>query len=157
MTVSRSVQDLLDGRAVTYEFLPHRRTLRSHETAEVCAIPEDNLAKGVLLRRKGGYLLAIVPASCHVRLEAVADWLRQPVGLASEQEVAEVFADCESGSIPPVAAAYGLSAVMDDRLEGFGEIYLEGGDHCTLVHISGRDFHRLTAEVPHACIAARNH
>ena len=157
MAISQSLQQFLDGRGVAYEVLTHERTLRSLDTAQASSIPEDNLAKGVLMKRKGGYLLAIVPASFHVRLEAVADWMKQPIGLATEAEVATVFDDCELGSIPPVAGAYGLPAVMDDSLEGFSDIYFDGGDHRTLIHLTGRDFHRLTAEVPHARIGGRNH
>jgi Ala-tRNA(Pro) deacylase len=157
MAISLSLQQYLDGRGVDYETLTHERTLRSSDTAEISAISEDNLAKGVLLRRKGGYLLAIVPASCHVRIDAVAEWMKQPVHMATEADVANVFDDCELGSVPPVAGAYGLPAVMDESLEGFSDIYFEGGDHRTLVHLSGRDFHNLTREVPHARIGARNH
>jgi Ala-tRNA(Pro) deacylase len=61
------------------------------------------------------------------------------------------------GAIPPVGSAYGLTSVIDDRLEGLNEIYFDGGDHRTLIHLNGRDFHRLTADVPHAQIAVRNH
>jgi Ala-tRNA(Pro) deacylase len=46
---------------------------------------------------------------------------------------------------------------MDESLEGFSDIFFESGDHCALVHLTGRDFHRLTAEIPHARICARNH
>jgi Ala-tRNA(Pro) deacylase len=157
MGIALSLQQYLDGRGVPYEVITHDRTLRSSETAQASAIPEDNLAKGVLMRRKDGYLLAIVPASCHVQLEAVGKWLKQPIGLATEEEVAKVFGDCELGSVPPVAGAYKLTAVMDDSLEGFHDIYFEGGDHRTLVHLTGREFHSLMAGVPHARISARNH
>lgn len=156
MAIAISLQEYLDGKGVPYEFVTHERTLRCSDTAAICSIPEDNLAKGVLIKRKGGYLLAIVPASRHVQLEAVADWMKQPVGLASEAEVGAVFGDCELGSIPAVAGAYGLPAVMDECLEGFSDIYLESGDHRTLIHLTGRDYHRVTAEVPHAHISARN-
>ena len=67
-----------------------------------------------------------------------------------------IFNDCEPGSVPPVAAAYGLDAVMDDRLGGLSDIYFEGGDHCTLVHLAGRDFDRLMADIPHARIGERS-
>lgn len=157
MTISASVQELLEDRSVAYECLTHERTLRSSDTAEACSIPKDNLAKGVLLKCRDSYLLAILPASHHVRLEAVSEWLDHPVSLATEEEIASIFDDCELGSVPPVAGAYGLPAVMDDWLEGFKDIYLEGGDHRTLIHMSGRDFHRLTADVPRARISARNH
>jgi Ala-tRNA(Pro) deacylase len=59
--------------------------------------------------------------------------------------------------VPPVAGAYGLPAVMDESLEGFKDIYFEGGDHRTLVHLSGQNFHLLTMDVPHAHISVRNH
>jgi Ala-tRNA(Pro) deacylase len=155
MGIAISLQQYLDGRAVAYEVMAHDRTSTSLETAHISSVPEDNLAKGVLIRRKDGYLLAIVPASCHVQLNEVGRWLKQPVGLATEEEVAAIFRDCEPGSVPPVAGAYGLPAVMDERLEGFNDIYFEGGDHRTLVHVTGAEFHRLMANVPHAPVGDR--
>ena len=156
MGIAISLQRYLDGRAVAYEVITHDRTKTSLATAHVSSIPEASMAKGVLIRRKDGYLLAIVPASCHVQLNEVGRWLKQPVGLATEEEVAATFADCEPGCVPPVAGAYGLPAVMDDRLEGLHDIYFEGGDHRTLVHVSGREFHRLMANVPHAPVGDRS-
>jgi Ala-tRNA(Pro) deacylase len=157
MGIAITLQHYLDGRGVPYEVMTHERTTSSAATAHASAIPEDNLAKGVLIRRKDGYLLAVVPASCHVELVELGRWLDQPVGLATEEEVAALFSDCEAGSVPPVAGAYRLPAVMDDRLEGFSDVYFEAGDHCTLVHVTGREFQRLMVNVPHAAIAARDH
>ena len=120
--------------------------------ARASSISEDNLAKGVLMRREDGYLLAIVPASCRVEVKALADWLKEPIVLASETEASTIFGDCELGCVPPVAGAYDLMAVVDDSLEGLNDIYFEGGDHCTLVHLTGRNFHRLMSDVPHVHI-----
>lgn len=157
MGIALSLQQYLDGRGVSYDVMAHDRTLRSSTTAEAGGIPENNLAKGVLIRRREGYILAIVPASHHVQLNEIGAWLKQPVGLATEREVATIFSDCEPGAVPPVGGAYGLFAVMDDSLEGFKDVYFEGGDHRTLVHLNGREFHRLMFEVPHAHISTRNH
>jgi len=157
MGIALTLQHYLDGRGVDYDVQTHERSLWSSATAECSGIPEDNLAKGVLIRRKDGYVLAIVPASHRVQLEVLGAWLDQPVGLASEIEVAEIFRDCELGAVPPVAGAYGLTAVMDDSLVGFKDIYFEGGDHRTLVHVNGNEFHRLMFDVPHAHISTRRH
>ena len=46
---------------------------------------------------------------------------------------------------------------MDDSLEGFDDIYFEGGDHTSVVHLKGSDYYRLMAGVPHAPISRRNH
>lgn len=157
MTIALSLQQYLDGQGVPYEVMTHERTMRSTQTAKASSVHGNNLAKGVLMKCEDQFILAIVPASRHVRLEALANWLDHPVGLASEAEISRIFSDCELGSIPPVAAAYGLIGVMDDTLQGYDDIYFEGGDHRSLVHIKGVEFSRLMAGVPHAHISGRNH
>jgi len=157
MAIAQTLQRFLDKRAVSYDVAAHKRTHCSSATAEAGGVPKDNLAKGVLIRRKDGYLLAIVPASCQVKLSAVGRWLDQPVGLATEAEVAEVFGDCDPGSVPPVGGAYGISAVLDDRLDGLNDIYFEAGDHRTLVHLKGSEFRRLMVGTPYARISTQMH
>jgi Ala-tRNA(Pro) deacylase len=156
MGIAISLQQYLEDRDVAYDVVTHESTHSAAATARASSVPADNLAKGVLMRGEDGYLLAIVPASCRVELEALSEWLKQPVVLASEVEASTIFGDCERGSIPPVAGAYDLTAVMDDSLEGFQDFYFEGGDHRTLVHLSGGNFQRLMRDVPHAHIGARN-
>jgi len=157
MGIALSLQQYLDGQGVPYEVTTHERTVRSTETAKASSIHGNNLAKGVLMKCEDGFILAVVPASRHVRLDALEDWLHQPVGLATEAEISHIFSDCELGSIPPVAAAYGLAAVMDGSLDGFNDVYFEGGDHRSLVHLKGAEFHKLMAGIPHAPISGRNH
>jgi len=119
--------------------------------------PRIALPKGVLIKRQDGFLLAILPASRHVRLEALSDYLNERVSLASEADAARIFADCTVGSLPPLPGAYGLTAVVDDSLEGCDDIYFEGGDHSSLVRLSGASFKRLLGGAPHAHISVRNH
>jgi Ala-tRNA(Pro) deacylase len=45
--------------------------------------------------------------------------------------------------VPPVGVAYGLPAVIDDSLVEESEIYLEGGDHTTLVRVTRAEFAEL--------------
>jgi Ala-tRNA(Pro) deacylase len=155
MGIAISLQQDLDGHSVPYDVTVHEFTRCSSETARASSIPEDNLAKGVLLRREDGYLLAIVPASYRVELGALSDWLDEPIVLASEAEASTIFGDCEIGSVPPVAGAYELMAVIDDSLEDSGDVYFEGGDHRTLVHLTGDSFQQLMQDVPHVHIATR--
>lgn len=157
MGIARTVQTFLANRGVSYDVLTHQPTSHALATARACDVSRDTLAKGILIRRKDGYLLAVLPASRKVRLADLAAWLNEPVALATEAEVTQVFADCEPGSVPPVAGAYGLSGVVDDSLEGFDHIYFEAGDHCSLLHVTGRGFHRLMVDLPHVPISAPVH
>ena len=154
MGIAITLQQYLSDQGVAYDCVEHKRTGCSVRSAEASHVPSDCLAKAVVLKRRDGYILAIVPASRQVRLDEVGAWLRQPVGLAAEEEIAPLFPDCEPGAVPPVAAAYGLRSLVDDSLETQKHIYLEGGDHCTLVHLSGEQFHKLMQKVPHGRFCA---
>jgi Ala-tRNA(Pro) deacylase len=149
MTIAARVQHYLDDCGVDYEILEHGRTMTSMRTAEAGHISGERLAKAVLLKSDGGYCMAVLPASCHLRLGEVQDCIQQPVGLATEAEVGRLFADCELGAIPPVGHAYGLEMLVDDSLAEQPDIYFEGGDHMSLIHVNAGAFQRLTADARH--------
>lgn len=156
MTISNAVHNYLNRAGVPYEVMLHERTDCALQTARAADVPADMLAKGVLLRRSDGYLLAIVPASRQVRLNEVGRCLHGPVCLATEPEVTKLFDDCEPGSIPPLGEAFGIMTVIDESLVGLPDIFFEGGDHYSLIHVSGSDFHELTEDVLHARICTRH-
>jgi Ala-tRNA(Pro) deacylase len=155
MAIAMTLRDYLDERAISYDLLAHRHTSSSAHTAEASHIPGDCLAKGVLLKGDSGYVLAVVPATCRVRLNEVASILDRNFGLADESEIGQLFADCELGALPPLGSAYGLTTVIDERLERPGDIYLEAGDHLNLVHLSQRQFGDLTWDAWHGRIGER--
>jgi Ala-tRNA(Pro) deacylase len=134
--------------------LIHKPTSCAARSPVASGFGPERLAKGVVLSHRGGYLLAIVPASRQLSLDELARKLWQPVSLALEEEIAPLFPDCEPGAVPPVGSAYGLCAVIDDSLEDQPEIYFEAGDHQTLVHLRHDDFHRLMRTVPHTRISS---
>jgi Ala-tRNA(Pro) deacylase len=149
MTIAPTLQKYLADNNVAYDLVPHQRTLSSLRTAEACHIPGDRLAKGVVLRDSGGYWLAVLPASRQVRLSDLKTSLGDQVDLASEQEIEQVFPDCERGAVPPVGACYGLDVIVDDSLDRQSDVYFEGGDHATLVHMSRDEFARLNGSARH--------
>jgi Ala-tRNA(Pro) deacylase len=149
MGIAITLQQFIEAQFVPYEVLEHKRTGCSARTADASHVPGECFAKGVVIKHRQGYILTIVPASRQVRLDEVGRWLQQPVALASEEEASALFPDCEHGAVPPVPAAYGLTAVVDASLEGHEHIYFEGGDHRSLVHVTGVQFRRLMETVPH--------
>jgi Ala-tRNA(Pro) deacylase len=118
-------------------------------TAEASHVPGDCLAKAVVVKQGGGYLLAVLPASRQLRLDDLEGLLHRELELATEEEIGGLFGDCARGAVPPIGAAYGVSTVIDDSVAGQPEIYFEGGDHATLVHMSARELARLTEGAPH--------
>ena len=70
MTVSPTLQKYLD-QSFSYDLIPHAPTMSSTRTAEACHVPGEALAKAVVLRRDGGFLLAVLPASHLVHMSAL--------------------------------------------------------------------------------------
>jgi Ala-tRNA(Pro) deacylase len=75
--------------------------------------------------------------------------LGRDVDLAPEDEIDQLFRDCAHGAVPPVGACYGLDVIVDDSIDEKPDIYLEGGDHQTLIHMSHAQFARLMADARH--------
>ncbi len=148
MAIAPTLQKYLDQN-VTYEVIQHELTLSSMRTAEVCHISGDGLAKGIVLRRDDGYMLAVLPASHHIRLSDLRREIGNNVDLAGEMEIDQLFRDCAHGAVPPVGECYGLDVIVDDSIQEQPEVYLESGDHKTLLHMSQAQFARVTAQAQH--------
>ncbi len=153
MGIALTLRQYLDDKHIDYDVLTHKLTHSSEGTARASHVPGDRLAKAVVLTREGGFVVAVVPACARVHLAVIERMLRCPVGMASEDEIMELFPDCDTGAVPPISEAYAVDAFIDDSLDKQPDVYLEGGDHRSLIHISGEEFRALMKDVRHAPIA----
>jgi Ala-tRNA(Pro) deacylase len=155
MPVAQTLKNYLTKKRVKYDVIAHQPTNSSIRTAEACHIPGDRFAKAVLLCDEMGYAVAVLPASRHIRLSDLKRQFGDDVRLASEREIVELFQDCARGAIPALGECYGLDTVIDDSIEDQPDIYIEGGDHATLVHMSQEQFADLTSAAQHGRFSTR--
>jgi len=147
MGMAIAIQDYLKSSGVKYEVVDHPRRVVSSEIAQTAHIAGSQLAKGVVLHAEdGGYLLVVVPSTHKVDVDVLSETLSRPLGLATEDEVENLFHDCDAGAVPPIGPAYGLKVLLDEDLADQEDVYFEAGDHTALVHVSGRDFGKLIGE-----------
>jgi Ala-tRNA(Pro) deacylase len=149
VSIAPTLQKFFARRHVDYDLVAHAVTLSSSATAGACRIPVDRLAKGVVLRTGDGYVLAVLPACHRLRRGDLRARFGKNCALATEHELDQLFPDCAHGAVPPVAECYGLDVILDDSMREQPEIYFEGGDHASLVHMSQLQFARLMANAPH--------
>lgn len=149
MAISTKVRTYLDDQQVSYDTLAHDRTATSLKTAEEAHVPGSHLVKGVIVKDGSQHLMALLPASHHLRLGVLQELLGQDVVLAREEEFTPLFEDCDEGAVPALGMAYGLEVVVDDSLSEAGDLYFEGGDHATLVHIQSEAFEGLVGKARH--------
>lgn len=149
MAIAMTLQDYLDRWGVEYDVVPHPHTESSLKTAEAAHVPGDKLVKSVLTEDYRGYLMVLIPASHEVQFDLLDEQLDRRLELASEQELADIFPDCELGAIPPLGEAYGMDVALDESLLRCDDVYFEAGDHEDLIHMRGDDFRDLMAGAEH--------
>jgi Ala-tRNA(Pro) deacylase len=150
MGMSITLKEYLQGCDVEFEEIEHPYQATSMSTAHSAQVDGEELAKGVLLRDDRGYVMAVLPSSHMIDLFRVRQSFDRDLDFAGEDELEALFEDCDPGAVPPIGGAYGMQVMWDDSLQGHKDIYFEGGDHRTVVHISGADFARLMATADHA-------
>lgn len=143
------VEDFLDRHHLPHEVVSHEPTLNSFDSARAAQIPPQRVAKGVLLHANGNYVLAVTRADRYLNLGALKQQLQAPVGLATREELDDVFDDCVLGAVPPLGPAYGIESIWDDELAKEPDLYFELGDHAHLVHVRTRDYLALLGDERH--------
>lgn len=150
MGMSITLKEYLQDRDIEFDEIEHPYQATSMSTAHSASVAGDDLAKGILLRDAEGYVMAVLPSSHMIDLFRVRQSFDRALDFADEDELEALFDDCDPGAVPPIGGAYGMPVMWDDSLQGHNDIYFEGGDHRTVVHISGVDFARLMSKSDHA-------
>lgn len=149
MAIAMTMREYLNSRDANYRELAHPREASSSRIAQQAHVSGDQVVKGVLIKGDSGYRVLLVPSTCRVDLSEISHQFHERLGLATEDEVRELFADCEPGVVPTFGQAYGVRVCYDDELARQQEIYLEAGDHETLVHMDAQEFSRLMSDTEH--------
>ena len=156
MSMSPRLSSYLEQSGARYEICAHDQSATSSETARLAHIPEHQLAKSVILEDDAGVVMAVVPADSRVRIGELAQMLRRhDLHLADERRIAQVFSDCIPGAVPALGMAWDVETVVDDDLDANADIYVEGGDHKTLVRMTGDQFNALMQSARHGHFCSR--
>ncbi|MGD8567429.1 MAG: YbaK/EbsC family protein [Gammaproteobacteria bacterium] len=149
MAIAISLQEFLNSHHIEYDVLSHPYTTSSMSSAEAAKISGDMIAKCVVLEDDNGYVMAIVPATHHLDIGRISRQFNRHLGLATEQELASIFSDCDLGAIPPIGDSYGMKVIVDDSLDQCPDIYFEAGDHTDMIHVRSEEFRKMTHNAHH--------
>jgi len=149
MGMSITLCDYLDSLGIGYDLVHHDRTGCSAETAQAAHIPASSLAKSVVVEDDRECLACVIPANHYVAFSALDELLDSHFFLATEEELIDLFGDCERGAVPAAAQAFGIKVLVDEQLLDCEDVYFEAGDHTELVHMNGDEFGSLMALAGH--------
>jgi Ala-tRNA(Pro) deacylase len=114
-----SIRDVLQSHHVWFETLLHCPAPSATRRARSIPVPGRSLAKAVLIKVREEAVLAVLPATYRIDLARLAEVLgHDEVRIATEDEAAVIFHDCERGALPPFGRLYGLRTIVDVSLAG---------------------------------------
>ena len=148
MSIPQTLKTRLDHEHVHYDILPHLQTFRARAVAHTLQLPEQEMAKVVVVKVKERFITTVLPASWMVDLHRLRTiFSTHRVRLATEEELARLFPDCELGAMPPLGTLYGLPVYVDRSLTTDEEIVFEGGTHSEAIRMRYWDFAALVFPV----------
>jgi Ala-tRNA(Pro) deacylase len=139
------VHALLDQHGIEYETHTHERTVGAQRLAAEEGVSGWDVAKPVLLAVGSGELaMAVVSAAVEVDLsKASRVFGGNEVRLASEDEFAATFPDCEPGAEPPFGTLYGVPVFLDERLRARQRFLCRDGSHTEALLLTTNDYVRV--------------
>jgi Ala-tRNA(Pro) deacylase len=144
MPILTKLKEFLDGRKTSYEVYNHPTAFTAQEIAASQHVHGRELAKVVILKVDGDFVMAVLPASRLVNLEKVRAAVgAEEIALATEAEFARLFPGCEIGAMPPFGNLFGLPVYVDAELELDKAVFFNAGNHQQTVRLRYRDFKRL--------------
>jgi len=150
MAISRKLDNYLTQKDISFKTVSHFYSNSSIGSAVATSIPPKNIAKAVLLVDHDGHkLMAVLPADQKINMLSINEKLHASFELLKENDVFNLFADCAKGAIPPVGNAFNMSMVCDESLDLLENVYIEAGDHETLLKLSHQDFTNIMNSSKH--------
>lgn len=148
MPIAQTLKDYLDREYAYYDVLPHPETFRAAAVAQALHTPEKEMAKVVILTVNERFVMTVLPASWQVDLHRLKTvFAAHQVRLATEDELKDLFPDCELGAMPPFGVLYGLPVYVDHSLTEDKEIVFEAGTHSEAIRMRYADFAALVFPV----------
>ena len=153
MAISITLNEYLSSHNIQYELVQHRHTQSSLDSSCSAHLPGAEVAKAVILQsRDDDFLMATLSADHRLDIHLVNELMGKEYLIVSEARLRDLFPDCAQGAIPGLGQAFAINNIIDNGLLDCEHIYLEAGDHESLVKLNQRQYAELVAQLPHGNI-----
>ena len=141
---AQKLKRMLDRHDIKYIAINHAPATTAREAAASTFVPRREFAKTVIVDLDGEKVMAVLPASHHLDLEALrmlADCSK--ARLATEDEFKTFFPDCELGAMPPFGSLYATRVFVDQMVTEVDDLCFNAGSHEQIIRMDCRDYLNL--------------
>ena len=145
MSMAPSIETHLGRSGIDFNLISHPYSNSSLQTAQFAHVSPKHVAKAVMTHDGDTYRLCLIPSTNRLVTSWLNDHMNGHFRLVAEQELADLFADCEIGAVPALGQVYGFPVIWDSTFSTMDEIFFESGDHENLVKVDKGAFMQLMA------------
>jgi Ala-tRNA(Pro) deacylase len=140
------VIDFLDKSGAKYEITEHKPAFTAQHIAAAEHESGKFVAKPVVVKVDDRVVMFVLPACYKIDLKALKKQMKaKKVGLLTEEEMGQLFGDCELGAEPPFGNLYDMPTVIDKTIEDDDHILFQAGSHEKAIRMSMADYMKLVA------------
>ncbi|MCZ6837268.1 MAG: YbaK/EbsC family protein [Planctomycetota bacterium] len=140
----KKLKEALEQHHVHYETIRHDPAFTAQGIAATAHVSGNDMAKTVMVKLDDTMAMAVLPASRKVNF----DRLKKAAGtstaqLATEEEFASRFPNCEVGAMPPFGNVYDMEVFVDEPLTHDIDIAFNAGTHTELIQMRYDDYEAI--------------
>jgi Ala-tRNA(Pro) deacylase len=144
MTCKDRLTQYLQQQQVSFQVHDHRAVYTAEQMGAAEHIAGKLVAKAVMALADDKLVMLVLPATYVVDYAKAASALgTQEIRLATEDEFASAFPDCELGALPVFGNLYDLPVYVDTSLTADETITFPAGTHTESMTMRYADFERL--------------
>ena len=144
MEKSTDLLNYLQESKVQYELIEHDPAFTAHDVARTSRVPENEMAKTIIVRTDSGFWMAVLRADQNIDMSALRKMLHvKELHLANEEDLNYLFPNCQVGAMPPFGNLYIVPVILDALLATDEHIAFNACTHSKVIRMSYGDFERL--------------
>jgi Ala-tRNA(Pro) deacylase len=138
------VVKFLKEKKVKFHLRHHPARYTAQEVAAAEHITGEEVAKVVIVKADSEFAMFVAPATYVLDVDRIKQLTgAKKVRLASEEEIGELFPDCEIGAMPPFGKQYDVALFAEKSLAEDENILIPACTHEDSVLLAWKDFERL--------------
>jgi Ala-tRNA(Pro) deacylase len=142
--ISGRLRSFLEKEGVEFETLHHAADFTAQETAAHTGTRGQEFAKVVVVKIDELPAMIVLPAHHRVDFSKLASELgAKDVELCGENELREIFEDCDVGAEPPFGNLYGLPVFLSRAMTDDVHITFNAGSHVDVIRMPFMDYVNL--------------
>ena len=134
------MEGFLRKQGVTFEKVHHKEAFTAQRVAAAEHVTGKEVAKTVVVKGGDKFFLLVLPANLLVNMAKASQAVGAQVAMASEEEMAALFTECDVGAEPPFGSQFGLSTFVDRHLAEQPEMVFRAGTHTDTIVMAYADY-----------------